>query len=152
MARMEIECILKKNEVTFFKFIASVLENSTKLSLWFIFSLKIHLISSSLCFISISCTTKVVLIWDSFDQKTSKSSAMTKLLLRSGRLVTTTTRRSIWTSRLKWHHLKTCKIFFSILSHESNFIDDVEFLVLFDLFQAKNPDFPYQDYPNFARD
>ena len=35
-------------------------KNSLKLRLWFIFSSKIHLISSSLCSISISCTTKVL--------------------------------------------------------------------------------------------
>ena len=42
------------------KFIASVLEKSLKLRLWFIFSWKMHLISSSLFSISISCTTKVL--------------------------------------------------------------------------------------------
>ena len=50
----------EKNEANFFKFVPSVLENSLKLRLWFIFSSKIHLISSSLCSISISCTTKVL--------------------------------------------------------------------------------------------
>ena len=60
MARMEMDCILKKMRLIFFNFIASVVENSLKLKLWFIFSSKIHLISSSLCSISISCTTKVL--------------------------------------------------------------------------------------------
>ena len=36
---------LEKNEATFFKFIASVLNNSLELRLWFIFSSKIHLMS-----------------------------------------------------------------------------------------------------------
>ena len=38
------------------------------------------------------------------------------------------------------------------LSRESNFIDDVQFMVLFDLFETKNPDFPYEDYAKFALD
>ena len=32
------------------------------------------------------------------------------------------------------------------LSHTSNFIDDEEFLVLSDLFEWKNPCFPYEDF------
>ena len=35
------------------------------------------------------------------------------------------------------------------LSHTSNFIDDEEFLVLCDLFEWKNPCFPYEDYSPF---
>ena len=38
------------------------------------------------------------------------------------------------------------------ISRESNFIYDVEFLVLFNLFETKNPDFPYEDYAKFALD
>ena len=38
------------------------------------------------------------------------------------------------------------------LSHTSNFIDDEEFLVLFDLFEWKNPCFPYEDYSPFNLD
>ena len=38
------------------------------------------------------------------------------------------------------------------LSRASNFIDDKELLVLYELFETKNPDFPYQDYPKFALD
>ena len=49
-----------RSEANFFKFIASVLENSLKLRLWFIFSSKLHLITSSLCSISIVCTTKIL--------------------------------------------------------------------------------------------
>ena len=37
---------LEINEANFFKFIASVLENSLKLRLWFVSSSKIYLISS----------------------------------------------------------------------------------------------------------
>ena len=39
-----------------------------------------------------------------------------------------------------------------ILSHTSNFIDDEEFLVLSDLFEWKNPCFPYEDYSPFNLD
>ena len=42
---MKSDCILKKNGLSFIKCTASVF--CLKLSLWFIFSLKIHLISSS---------------------------------------------------------------------------------------------------------
>ena len=38
------------------------------------------------------------------------------------------------------------------LSHRSNFIDDEEFLVLSDLFEWKNPCFPYEDYSPFNLD
>ena len=38
------------------------------------------------------------------------------------------------------------------LSHTSNFIDDEEFLVLSDLFEWKNPCFPYEDYSTFNLD
>ena len=38
------------------------------------------------------------------------------------------------------------------LSHGLNFIDNEEFLVLFDLFESKNPDFPYGKYREFALD
>ena len=38
---------LEKNEANVFKFIVSVLENSLKLRLWFMFTSKTHLISSS---------------------------------------------------------------------------------------------------------
>ena len=38
------------------------------------------------------------------------------------------------------------------LSHQSNFIDDEEFLVLSDLFEWKNPCFPYEDYSRFNLD
>ena len=51
---------LGKNEANFFKFTASLLKNSPKLRLWFIFSLKIYLISSSLCSVIISCMTKLL--------------------------------------------------------------------------------------------
>ena len=37
------------------------------------------------------------------------------------------------------------------LSRASNFIDDEELLVLYELFETKNPDFPY-NYPKFALD
>ena len=40
---------LGKNEANFFKFVTSVMINTLKLRLWFIFSSKIHLIPSSLC-------------------------------------------------------------------------------------------------------
>ena len=49
-----------RNKANVFKFTASVLKNSLKLRLWFIFSSKLHLITSSLCSISIVCTTKVL--------------------------------------------------------------------------------------------
>ena len=35
------------------------------------------------------------------------------------------------------------------LSRTSNFINDEEFLVLSDLFEWKNPCFPYEDYSTF---
>lgn len=38
------------------------------------------------------------------------------------------------------------------LSHRFNFIDDEEFLVLSDLFEWKNPCFPYEDYSPFNQD
>ena len=38
------------------------------------------------------------------------------------------------------------------LSHTSNCIDDEEFLVLSDLFEWKNPCFPYEDYSPFNLD
>ena len=37
-------------------------------------------------------------------------------------------------------------------SHRSNFIDDEEFLVSYDLFEWKNPCFPYEDYSPFNLD
>ena len=43
-------------------------------------------------------------------------------------------------------------LFFLILSHISNFIDDEEFLVLPDLFDWKNSCFPYEDYSPFNLD
>ena len=36
-----------------------------------------------------------------------------------------------------------------VLSRTSNFINDEEFLVLSDLFEWKNPCFPYEDYSTF---
>ena len=36
-----------------------------------------------------------------------------------------------------------------LLSHGSNFIEDEEFLILYDLFEPRNPDFPYETYPKF---
>ena len=36
--------------------------------------------------------------------------------------------------------------------HRSNFIDDEEFLALSDLFERKNPCFPYEDYSPFNLD
>ena len=39
-----------------------------------------------------------------------------------------------------------------LLSHESNFIDDEEFFILYNLFEPRNPDFPYEDYPEFDLD
>lgn len=38
------------------------------------------------------------------------------------------------------------------LSHGLNFIDNEEFVVLFDLFESNNPDFPYGKYREFALD
>ena len=51
---------LEKNKANSFKFIASVSEKSLKFRLWFIFSSKIHLMSFSLCSVSVLCTTKVL--------------------------------------------------------------------------------------------
>ena len=63
-----------KNEATFFKFIASVSENTLKFWLWFIFSCKF---TWYLPFIvpSVFCVQQryVVLIWGHFDPKTWKS-------------------------------------------------------------------------------
>ena len=39
-----------------------------------------------------------------------------------------------------------------LLSHMSNFIDDEEYLVFYDLFNSKNPCFPCEDYSMFALD
>ena len=39
-----------------------------------------------------------------------------------------------------------------LLSHTSNFIDDKEYLVFYDLFDSKNPCFPYEHYSMFALD
>ena len=44
----------------------------------------------------------------------------------------------------QWRLLKQCKILF--LSRSSNFNDDEEFCVVSDLFEWKNPCFPYEDY------
>ena len=63
-----------KNEATFFKFIASVSENSLKFSLWFIFSCKFTwYLPFSVP--SVFCVRQryVVLIWGHFDPKTWKS-------------------------------------------------------------------------------
>ena len=60
-----------KNEATFFKFIASVSENSLKFSLWFIFSCKFTwYLPFSVP--SVFCVRQryVVLIWGHFDPKT----------------------------------------------------------------------------------
>ena len=38
------------------------------------------------------------------------------------------------------------------LSHRSNFIDNEELLVLSDLFEWKNPCFPYEEYSSFNLD
>ena len=35
------------------------------------------------------------------------------------------------------------------LSHESNFIENEEFLILYDLFEPRNPDFPHETYAKF---
>ena len=51
----------------------------------------------------------------------------------------------------QWRLLKQCKIFF-FFCHRSNFIDDEEFLALSDLFERKNPCFPYEDYSPFNLD
>ena len=63
-----------KNEATFFKFIASVSENSLKFSLWFIFSCKFTwYLPFSVP--SVFCVRQryVVLIWGHFDPKIWKS-------------------------------------------------------------------------------
>ena len=39
-----------------------------------------------------------------------------------------------------------------LLSHGLNFIDDEEFVILYDLFEPRNPDFPYEAYPKFGLD
>lgn len=39
-----------------------------------------------------------------------------------------------------------------LFSHGLNFIDDEEFLNLYDLFEPRNPDFPYEAYPRFDLD
>lgn len=38
------------------------------------------------------------------------------------------------------------------LSHGSNFIEDEEFLILYDLFEPRNPEFPYEAYTKFDLD
>ena len=39
-----------------------------------------------------------------------------------------------------------------LLSHGSNFIADEEFLILYDLFESRNPDFPHEVYAKFDLD
>ena len=39
-----------------------------------------------------------------------------------------------------------------ILSYDSNFVSDEEFVVLYNAFQSKNPDFSYGSYPSFDLD
>ena len=39
-----------------------------------------------------------------------------------------------------------------LLSHGSNFIEDEEFLILYDLFEPRNPDFPHETYAKFDLD
>ena len=39
-----------------------------------------------------------------------------------------------------------------LLSHGSNFIEDEEFLILYDLFEPRNPDFPHEAYAKFDLD
>ena len=39
-----------------------------------------------------------------------------------------------------------------ILSYDSNFVSDEEFVVLNSAFQSKNPDFSYDSYPSFDLD
>ena len=39
-----------------------------------------------------------------------------------------------------------------VLSYESNFVSDEEFVLLYDAFQSKNPDFSYDSYPPFDLD
>ena len=39
-----------------------------------------------------------------------------------------------------------------LLSRGLDFIDDEEFLILYDLFEPRNPDFPYEAYPKFDLD
>ena len=38
-----------------------------------------------------------------------------------------------------------------LFSHGSNFIEDEEFLILYDLFEPRNPDFPHEAYAKFAK-
>ena len=38
------------------------------------------------------------------------------------------------------------------LSHDDGLLDDEEFLLLYDQFPSRNPDFPYDTYPNFDLD
>lgn len=39
-----------------------------------------------------------------------------------------------------------------LLSHGSNFVEDEEFLILYDLFEPRNPDFPHKVYAKFDLD
>ena len=39
-----------------------------------------------------------------------------------------------------------------LLSHGLNFIDDMELLILYDMFKPRNPDFPYESYEEFDLD
>ena len=39
-----------------------------------------------------------------------------------------------------------------LLSHGFNFIDDMELLILYDMFEPRNPDFPYESYAEFDLD
>lgn len=39
-----------------------------------------------------------------------------------------------------------------LLSHANNTIDDEEFLLLYEQFRSKNPDFPYDNHPRFSLD
>ena len=39
-----------------------------------------------------------------------------------------------------------------LLAHHTGIIDDVEFLLLFDLNKSKNPDYPYRTYGAFDLD
>ena len=50
----------------------------------------------------------------------------------------------------KWHRSETSKIFyFSVM--DQKIIEDEEFLILYDLFEPRNPDFPHEAYAKFAK-
>ena len=39
-----------------------------------------------------------------------------------------------------------------LLSHRSNFIEDKKFLILYDFFELRSPDFPHEAYAKFDLD